>query len=725
MNRDPGRRHAALTTLAAGLLGAVPALLGQDVPRTSAADEPGEGAPPSGWNAPPALRLIEGAIEARRHAYADSSLRSFRARAQGHIYFLGEFRGQREVIRADQIALDVRWQAPDRALQTIVGRRHEVRLPTDIRYHIDHLSLVLDNFGDRIRLGDGDEVWNVLHPAAEGATEVYDYRLVRSFTIGLRNRDADVDELAVRPRDPRSPAVVGSVFIERETGAIARMKLTFTRASYRDPELVGIVLDLRSGLWEGRYWLPAEQDLEIRRSLSWLDFPIETVIRTRLEVVDYELDGAPGMRLAPGERVATLPDGALAAFSDWRAPLYGGPLEAGDRSDRDLSRTLREARRLVSQRSLAGGERLKLSLPDASSGLRARRAEGALVGAGGSYAIDDRTRVIGWGGYATSSERPEAMARLERESGPWTASLEARLRSLSDVGFPAASGAIRTLGFVWDGDDYTDPYFENGVRLAAARPAGRGRFEVGASILGQRSAELVAAGGLFGDPVARPVRRIDEGELFALDAEASLPLGRSLGLRWRVDLEGEAGAGVPDGQGFVRGLVRIRAELEGLASPWAGSMELALGAGAGHLPAQRLFLLGGRGTLPGYAFRPWGGDRIALWRGEVSRSVWRPWLRVRALGAAGRVDLGDAGGPAAARFGAVASGGWRASAGAGVGLFHDILRIDAVRGLDVPERLEGELLSGPGVHLAVAHLVEQPGELGDVLAVHAGLDGGG
>ncbi len=244
--------------------GALAPLDGQERPRP-APPVVADSGPSEAWNAPVAHAIAARAIEARAHVYADTSLRAFEATAQGHVYFLAGFQGEREVVRADQIALDVRWQAPNRALQTIVGRRHEIRLPTNIRYHIDHLSLVLDNFGDRIQLGDGDEVWNVLHPAAPGAPEFYDYRLADSLEIRIRDRAVRVFELELRPRDAADPGAVGSMFVDRESGAIARLRVTFTAAAYRDPDLVRIVLDLRSALWEGRYWLPAEQDLEITR----------------------------------------------------------------------------------------------------------------------------------------------------------------------------------------------------------------------------------------------------------------------------------------------------------------------------------------------------------------------------------------------------------------------------------------------------------------------------
>jgi len=680
---------ALTTSLVLGVLAAVAArgAVGQS-PTGSAAspsDTSSARAPQRAWDAPGALAIAGRAIAARRNAYADSSLRHFSADVQGHVYFLGELRGEREIVRADQVALEVYWQAPDRALQTIVGRRHEVRLPTHIKYHLDHLSLVLDNFGDRIKLGNGDEVWNVLHPAAPGALEVYTYRLADSLEIRVRDRVARVYELEVRPRDPERAAVVGSMFVDRQTGAIARLRITFTAAAYRDPDLESIALDLRSAFWEGRYWLPSEQQLEIRRSLSWLDFPVHSIIRTRLEVLDYDLEGEPRFELGAGERVASLPADELERYGRWQAPLYGGPIEESDRSIEDLGAALDRARTLVRPTELAGGERLQVALPDASSGLRARRAEGMLVGGGGRVRLGDATSASLWGGYATGIERVEARASLDHALGGWDARFDMRLHGLEDVGFfRPASGVGRTLGLVFEGEDYSDPYFEDGGRVSIAHAVAGGRVEVGASVLRQRGADLVMQTVLVGSRALRAVRPIDEGELLALDARFEVPLGRALGTAWSAGLTGEAATGALGSFGFSRGTLEIRGERQGLGNPWAWSSRLTVGFAGGDLPAQRLFLVGGRGTLPGYAFRMWGGDRVALWRGELSRAVVSPWVRLRLIGAAGWTDMSRAGEAAATRFGVLQTPGVRTSAGLGLGLFYDLLRVDVMRGLEGP-----------------------------------------
>jgi hypothetical protein len=635
---------------------------------------------PSAWNAAPALSLIRRAIVARRHAYADSSLQSFRADVQGHVYFIGDLQGEREVIRADQVALNVHWQAPNRALQTIVGRRHEVRLPTTIRYHVDHLSLVLDNFGDRIRLGDGDEVQNVLHPAAPAAVSFYEFRLADSLTIRIRDRVVRLFELKVRPVNADDPGIVGSLFIDQETGAIARMGFTFTRTAYRDPELVQIVLDLRSALWDG-YWLPVEQDVEITRSLSWFDFPVETVIRTRLEVLEYHLNDKPELAMASGQRIASYPKDALESFNDWSHSLYGGPIREGEYSDSHLAQATDNAQSLIRQGRLTGGDRLQLSLPNTSAGVRIRRAEGLLLGAGGAYQINDQTQISFWGGYPTSLEKFEASMVFRREVGRWTTGVEAKIRSLEDVGSIAASGVIQTLALAVAGEDYQDPFFQDGVRISLEGKLAQARVELGGSILRERTADLLLHTTPLGSNPLRAVRPIEEGMLAMLDGTLDLPLGKGIGASWKATLLAEAATGSIGSFGFSRVVITIEANKDEMGTAWAWSSKAKFGISGGTLPAQRLFAIGGRGTVPGYAFRAWGGDRFALWHTEISRILFSPWVRLRAQAAAGRTQITGMGMAAADRFGITETSGVRGSAGLGLGIFYDLVRLDLVRGL--------------------------------------------
>src|SRR5690606_29262744 len=115
--------------------------------------------------------------------------------------------------------------------------RDESTFPNRMVYHLDHLTVVQNGFGDVIRLGDGDEVRDVPHPAAAGADAVYDYRLADSLTLRLPGRPEPIRayEIEVRPQDMNAPALIGSVYVDRETADIVRMTFTFTPASYVDP----------------------------------------------------------------------------------------------------------------------------------------------------------------------------------------------------------------------------------------------------------------------------------------------------------------------------------------------------------------------------------------------------------------------------------------------------------------------------------------------------------
>ena len=82
-------------------------------------------------------------------------------------------------MKADELALEVYWRAPNLSKQRIVGRRDTLLLPTDIDYHRDHLGIVQNNFPDFIRLGEGDEVRDVPHPLSPAGLHEYDFAIAR------------------------------------------------------------------------------------------------------------------------------------------------------------------------------------------------------------------------------------------------------------------------------------------------------------------------------------------------------------------------------------------------------------------------------------------------------------------------------------------------------------------------------------------------------------------
>jgi hypothetical protein len=111
----------------------------------------------------------------------------------------------------------------------------------------------------------------------------------------------------------------------------------------------------------------------------------------------------------------------------------------------------------------------------------------------------------------------------------------------------------------------------------------------------------------------------------------------------------------------------------------------------GDMPPQAMFLLGGRGTVPGYRFRGYGGDAFGLARATLSADLVPQFVRGRAFVAGGWTGNSDPTpalpicgpnelcAPTPYRLGERAGG--MVSVGAGLGLFFDILRIDVARGL--------------------------------------------
>ncbi len=97
-----------------------------------------------------ALALVRRAVDQRAAVEADSTLRSYRTRAHGFVFFLAQIgEGLTEppaVVKADELDVEVYWQAPNRSKQGVLGWRDGAFLPTDIEYHRDHLGIVTNNF---------------------------------------------------------------------------------------------------------------------------------------------------------------------------------------------------------------------------------------------------------------------------------------------------------------------------------------------------------------------------------------------------------------------------------------------------------------------------------------------------------------------------------------------------------------------------------------------------
>ncbi len=630
------------------------------------------------WNDSRSLELISAVIEARQ-AGRYNTLERFAAYAEGQVHYLAEYGDDAgdQAVRSDRIALELQWRRGVGSLQTIVGRRVVSWLPTDIEYHIDHLSLVVDNFGDRIRIGDGDEVGDVLNPVAPGAPEIYEYRLVDSLSMLIGGRLTELYRLEVRPLNADSAGVVGTLDIERESFAVARLAVTFTPVSYVDPTVVSVSVDLQNALVNNRVWLPAVQHVEVRRQMRFLEMPFGGTIRTSFRVLSWDLDPPGDVWIPVGNRVESVDQPELGRYMGWRTEEPDGA-PALLRADSALFEHIRsEATRVVRGRYLGGTSRHRLYAPTTSSVLRVRRAEGLYLGTGARIALNGRWSVTAASGYAFGPRLYEGSGIVAARFGELRLGLEGFVDRPADIGpWSVASGLIATGGAMIRGDDFIDPFFQTGGRVWMRLPLGGGTGQLTISTADQDAATLEL--NPAGDIQPRPLTPILEGR----DTRATISWNRQLaplaGSKLRIDLTTDLAA--TGDFSYTRWIADVRAVSTDPDAEWSWEGNGGFGLVTGDAPPQRLLLIGGRGTIPGFRFRGFAGETAAFAQVAVSRTVAHPWLRLRALGAIGWSGL-DEDEESLMQLGFMDSDGLEASIGGGVSIAYDLIRVDTVHGL--------------------------------------------
>ncbi|HSG49275.1 MAG TPA: hypothetical protein VLA43_15750, partial [Longimicrobiales bacterium] len=565
------------------------------------------------WDDPRALALVERARAVRQASAVDSTLVSYQSRAQGFVYFFLDRPDEDEhtLIKADQIALDVYWRAPNFTRQRIVGMRDEKVLPTNIRYHLDHLTVVQDDFQDLIRMGDGDEVGAVIHPAAPGAEALYEYRLTDSLSLAYAGLPDPVRvyQVQVRPRDTSAPGFVGTLYLDRGTGAIVRMAFTFTPSSYVDPYLEYIRISLDNALWMGKHWLPYRQEVELRRELPQLDFMAGSIIRGRWEVGEYEFNTPIPDFFFSGPPVTAAPERLRRNFL-FRDELYADLDQEGLAPSPSLEEIQDEVRSMALSGALSGLAPARLHLSSVSDAVRRNRVEGWAFGLGATLRAGAwPVRVMG--GYATAAQEGWARGSLQVPLGSRGLEVSGFWNRLDDMGpIPGASRLVNTLATL-GARDYLDPYWVNGGSLAFSHPLGRDlRLEVFGRVEAHRNGSMNVddRGTAF-----RPVRTITEGTLAAVEI-AAVRQDRGRGFFGEVrarggDLEG----------GYGRADATVGWSRWGPSTTWESSLSVRSGWSSAQAPLQELFLLGGRGTLPGFRYRAAVANRYALGQGWVRR----------------------------------------------------------------------------------------------------------
>jgi len=651
-------------------------------------------APAQTWNDARTRALVERATARRAAQIADTALASYTATANGYVTFLGQLgdglRTPPKILRTDQLALQVYWHAPNLSKQVILGRRDTLLLPTDIRYHMDHLGVVQNNFPSVIRIGEGDEVKDVPHPLSAAGLAAYDFAIVDSMKIKLAERTVDVFEVQLRPKDQSQPRAVGAVYLDTATAQVVRMAFSFTRAAYLDDQLEDISIVLENALVEGRFYLPYRQELELRRTGTWMDFPARGIIRGRWEICCYTVNVAIPPPRFTGPEIVFAPQREMAAYQ-WKGNILDSlPEDARVATDADVAHVQDEARQMIASKALAprtGGSFYARRLSDFA---RVNRVEGLALGAGGAWHATPSLDVDLLARYGFADQ--EAKARLAFD---WRVGVDRSLtpyveRAYREAGDLAErSLLVNSLASQEYGSDFTDPYFVDAAGLRAGLGTWGGvRFTLDGSYETQHALEVHAVP--FNDSYGPtlPAWTLDQWRL-SLRAERDWVLGVSSELRADVTLSG--GWLVQRDTAVSGDLVRWgRAFADVSLSQAIGKHRLVLrttiaAVTPSDAPPQDQVLLGGPITGPGYAFHQFaaalGGSQRVEWRTPL------PFWSVP-IGAYGKTPASFTLAPYAhvvyvdrsASFAAPAEG-WYPSVGVGALFFFDLLRVDVARGM--------------------------------------------
>ncbi len=646
------------------------------------------------WNDARALDLAQRATIRRSAQLADTTLKDYSAQARGYVTFLAQSgEGLTEpprVVKADELGLEIFWRSPDQSKQRILGRRDTLLLPTDINYHRDHLGIIQNNFPGIIRLGDGDEVMDVPHPLSPRGMVEYDFRIADSLVIKLADRTIEVFQLSLRPKNDRQPRAVGAVFVERATAQVVRMAFSFTRVALKDQSLEDVSVILENGLIEDRYWLPRRQQIEIRRTGTWLDFPFRGIIRGRWEIRDYDVNTGLPASLFTGAEIEQAPANRQAAFAFKGELLDGLPPDVRTVTDGDVRAVQDAAREMVRAQALQRTRATAIQARGLSDLVRVNRVEGLALGAGLTQRLGGGVRVSATARYGLSDERVRGSAVLawERASG---AGLSVRAeRQLGEIGIaPEGSMMRNSIAAQELGADWTSPFQRRQVVLRAdLAPLFDRRWRVSAEAAIERHSSVTVhatpATGAFESTPDVQRDRLTRASMIARRPTALSAFGSELTIGASVDVIRSAASASTFGRAIIdvdiqRPIGHDRLVLRTIAAGTAAFV-------GSQIPLQYETWLGGPVTLPGMTYASVRGHVGASQRIEWQHSVPGPSIPLGRFGRVpGQITLapyavvawtdGRTLSPAG-----ITRGAYPAIGIAGIGVFN-LLRADVARGL--------------------------------------------
>ena len=647
------------------------------------------------WDDPRTMALVERATKGRAEQLADSTLVDYRATAHGYLTFLVQlgqgFPDPPSVVKSDELALQVYWRAPNLSKQIIEGRRDTLLLPTDIRYHRDHLGIVQNNFPNFIRLGEGDEVRDVPHPLSADGLHLYDFAIRDSLAIRLAGQDRFVYEVAVRPRDESAARIVGAVYIDTASAQVVRMAFAFTHAAYLDRELEDISIVLENALVDDRYWLPYRQDIEIRRTGTWMQFPARGIIRGRWDICCYEINARLAPTLFGGSEIVEAPPTITSSYHWTGRILDSLPPDVRAATEADVRRVQDEARDLVRTEALSRSAGVEPAARRVSDVARVDRVEGLALGGGASARLGGGFGAAATARWGLDDHQAKGRGSVGYEWASGRSIALFAMRDYRDVGDrPEVSPLVNSIAAQEFGSDRTDPYDVRGLglELALGRWAGAD-WSVVAAHEDQNRLAVHAAPWHGAYAATVPAWSVGE-ERLAVDARRSLQATALGDLSVHAQIRGGSFMGrdttlAPRHPTFGRAFVEAHAQRKVGADALVLDATAAGVHGSSGVPAQEYVFLGGPVSGPGYDYH-----QFAARFGATAHAEWRvpvPFPAI-SLGAFGLAPATATLAPYVhtmyvtngASF-ATAARGWYPSVGVGFMVLFDLARFDVARGL--------------------------------------------
>ncbi|HUG27096.1 MAG TPA: hypothetical protein VMK53_02275 [Gemmatimonadales bacterium] len=577
------------------------------------------------WGDPAARELVSRAIARREAAEADSGLMRWEAQARGTVLFLTQLGGESSpprLVKADELVVEVYWEAPGHGKQRILAWRDRAWLPTDISYHRDHLGIVTNDFGPLIRIGEGDEVRDVPHPLSSASAGRYEFALGNAVTLESAGRSVTVRAVQVRPLDLATPAVVGTLYLDDETAALVRFRFSFTPSSYLEAALEDITVVLENALLGGRHWLPWRQGIEIRRQAGVVDFPARGIIRGSWELTDFRLGPGVAPRAMAGPAIDGLrAPGGPAGF--WTGSLEAQVAEISEVGAALTTDELRdEVRAVAGRRLLRTGPPAKLAFGRVSDLIRVNRVEGVRLGLGLTLkpASLGGAAVSSWAGYGVSSHRLTGRFDLTLPAGPRVELRGGVSRVVEDLaGEMPLSVPLNSLLAQEFGVDRGDWVEREAWHFGGALGIGAGPMLSVRLALEKWYSMTTLATPSRGEYRPNPLLGAGRHGTLRIELSHQRVMRPGSSWEWRSAIEGGVGAGE---------YLRLDTDLARAVPLGAGEGRARVTGGwsAGQVPPARLFAIGGWGTLPGEPYRAFGGRWAVLGRLEYLHTVTVPEL---------------------------------------------------------------------------------------------------